>query len=788
LPALPRRHDTLPAVVIATIVRISARAQSPRPIRSLQLRKARGCRRHRFGVGGICARRSIQRIVIQAALATAALLACFGETDLASLAAQEPIASPQPAAPSAKSETEPTLPPVTVRPPEAEAPAETASRGAASAPQAYRPAANPFVPSPANEGRAYNLLGQSSSASEGYFGQPDIVNRAILRPGEVLQLVPGMVVTQHSGSGKANQYFLRGYNLDHGTDFFATIDDVPMNLRTHGHGQGYLDLNSLIPELVETVHYRKGPYYAEVGDFGSVGSADIRYSNSLPQSYVKLGGGMYDFWRMLLVDSSDVGQGSLLTVFEYQSYDGPWGVPEGGNKYNGVLKYTIGDDEFGAAFSALAYANSWTSTDQIPERAVTSGLIGRLDTIDPTDGGKTTRATANAQFWKQTDVSTTKANFFFTYYDLDLFSNFTFFLDDEVNGDQFQQADRRRIYGINLSHSYEALWAVNTVGAQFRSDDIPEVGLFHTAQRTEIGTFNDNRVNETSYSLYASQELTLLDGVRPMYGLRGDLFHFDVNALDPTSNAGVKTAGILSPKAGVTFGPWAQSELYLNWGMSFHSNDARGVVATVDPATPLVRTQGEEIGFRSRAFPGLTSTVALWNLDQDSELLFVGDAGTNEPSRPSRRTGVEWTNFYQLQDWLTWDADVAFTHARFTDSDPAGNYIPGAIGCVVTSGPTVRLTERWTWGLRFRYFGPRPLIEDNSVRSNYTSLFNMHLGYNGPRVRAALDFLNLFNSRDQDITYFYDSRLPGEPTGGVADRHFHPLEPFGVRLNVAWVY
>lgn len=637
-------------------------------------------------------------------------------------------------------------------------------------------------------GRLEDLFGVAPSASSGVVNRADIETRAILRPAEVLETVPGLIITQHSGSGKANQYFLRGYNLDHGTDFSAMIDDVPMNLRTHAHGQGYLDLNSLIPELVDSIYFRKGPYYADVGDFSSVGSANINLAQRLPESYVKVGGGSYDFWRVLTVDSSRVGQGNLMTVFEYVNYDGPWNVPEGGNKYNGVLKYSLGDDDFGMSISGLAYRNSWTSTDQIPERAVDAGTLDRLGAIDPTDGGRTTRATMNAQWWRASDTSTSKANAYFTYYDLNLFSNFTYFLDDPVNGDQFLQADRRRVSGFNASHTFLRPYTDTTVGVQIRRDNIPVVGLFHTTARERLDTFSDNRVLETSYSGYVMQELRLLDWLRPSYGLRGDIFHFDVDARDPASNSGVDTAGILSPKAALTFGPWVDTELYMNWGMSFHSNDARGVVAAVDPATPLVRTSGEEIGVRSEFIPGWTTTAALWRLDQDSELLFVGDAGTNEPSQPSRRTGVEWTNFFQLTDRLAWDADWAATHSRFSDFDPAGNYIPGAIGNVVTTGPTWRFADRWVWGLRLRYFGSRPLIEDNSVRSNNTSLFNMHVGYAGPRLRASVDFLNLLNSKDQDITYFYTSRLPGEAAGGVDDRHFHPVEPFGARFNMAVTY
>jgi hypothetical protein len=686
-------------------------------------------------------------------------------------------------------------PPVRLPPaPETVVEAETPTAANAGTPQAAPAAAAlPFSGTGGPSRGATTLLGTAESASAGVIGQADLENRAILRPGEILETVPGLIITQHSGSGKANQFFLRGYNLDHGTDFSASVDGVPINLRTHAHGQGYLDLNWLIPELVESIEFKKGPYYAEVGDFGSAGAAAINLFKGQEQSYVKLGGGSYDFWRMLLVDSSRTssrlfGDGNLLTVFEYVNYDGPWVNPEGVNKYNGVIKYSLGDDDFGISLSTLAYTNSWTSTDQIPQRAVDAGILDRLAAVDATDGGRTTRVTENLQFWNDSIYGTTRANAFFTYYDLDLFSNFTYFLDNPVDGDQFQQSDRRRVYGVNLSHSYEARWAVNTVGAQIRADDIPEVGLFTTTARTRTGTTSDNRVYETSYSLYAKQEITVLDWVRPSYGLRGDLFHFDVDARDPASNSGVETSGILSPKASLAFGPWADTDLFLNWGMSFHSNDARGVVAAVDPATPLVRTMGYETGIRSQFFPGLTSTMAVWNLEQDSELLFIGDAGTNEPSRPTRRTGVEWTNFYQVNDWLQWDADLAMTHARFTDFDPAGEHIPGAIGNVFTSGPTIRLTDRITWGLRLRYFGSRPLIEDNTVRSNTTELFNMHIGYTGPRMRASCDFLNLFNSKDQDITYFYTSRLPGESAGGVADRHFHPVEPFGVRFNLAFTY
>lgn len=646
-------------------------------------------------------------------------------------------------------------------------------------------------------GRAQTQLGASQTASQGTYGRADLEYRPFLRPGEVLELIPGLIVTQHSGSGKANQYFLRGFNLDHGTDFAVNVDGVPINQRTHAHGQGYLDINFLIPELIDHVDFRKGPYFAKDGDFASAGAADISLSTAFPQSYVKLGGGTFNFWRGLIVDSSQLGRGTLLTAFEFQSYDGPWVLSENLQKYNGVMKYTVGDDEFGAAVSLLGYSNDWVSTDQIPRRAVNSGLISRLGFIDPTDGGRTARIGANTQLWRRSDVSETTANFYSTYYDLDLWSNFTYFLDDPVNGDQFQQADRRVTSGFNLQHRWDANYARNTVGAQLRNDAIPEVALLSTTARTPTSVTSDSKVYETSYSLFAMQELTIWDKVRPSYGLRGDLFHFDVTSRNLPINSGTDTAGIVSPKASVAFGPWAQTEMFLNWGLGFHSNDARGVtikvdpadgVTPVDPVSPLVRSHGYELGVRTKAIENLTSTITVWNLDLDSELLFVGDAGTTEATGPSRRTGVEWTNFYAVNGWLQWDADAAFTHARYRDDNPAGDHIPGSVGTVLNTGPTILLSNGFYWTFRTRYFGPRPLTEDNSIRSAYTSLCNMTIGYQTQKFRASVDFLNLFDSKDHDIDYYYTSRLPGEPAGGVDDLHFHPVEPLNVRFNAAWMF
>ncbi|HEY7493574.1 MAG TPA: TonB-dependent receptor plug domain-containing protein, partial [Candidatus Tectomicrobia bacterium] len=606
-------------------------------------------------------------------------------------------------------------------------------------------------------GRAAGLVGSAGSASQGQVGQTELDTRPLLRPGEVLEVIPGMAVTQHSGTGKANQYFLRGFNLDHGTDFSTRIDGIPVNLPTHGHGQGYMDLNFLIPELIDTVDFRKGPYYAEVGDFSSAGTADMHLFNKLPQGFVKFGVGQDDFYRLVVGDSPHLGPGILLYAFEGRYYDGPWDTPERLKKFSGVLKYTLDHGHTGFSLLAMGYASKWDAADQIPERAVAQGLISRLGAIDTSDGGKTYRYSLSGEWWRKWGHGTTRANAYVVSYKLNLFSNFTFFLDDQANGDQFEQADRRMVAGGNVAHTWSTdllgKSLEHTLGVQVRHDAIPEVGLHKTRQRTRLSTVRGDDVAETSLGLYYRQQTRWLSKFRTVLGLRGDLFFFDVES-DAPLNSGSRTDGIVSPKLSLIFGPWASTEVYVNGGFGFHSNDARGTTITIEPQTgepaarvdPLVRSKGAEIGVRSTFIPGLHTTVAFWYLTLDSELLFVGDAGITEPSRPSRRYGVEWSNFYHVAPWFVLDADVAFTHAEFTDNAPAGERIPGALETVIAAGATVELPYNLFGSLRVRYFSPRPLLEDNSVRAGASTVVNLALGYKYKQFLAQLDVLNLFNA------------------------------------------
>ncbi|WP_245652769.1 TonB-dependent receptor [Methylophilus rhizosphaerae] len=643
-----------------------------------------------------------------------------------------------------------------------------------------------------------NAVGTSDAASEGKVNASLIKNRPISRVGEIMEFVPGMIVTQHSGSGKANQFYLRGFNLDHGTDFATYVDEMPVNMRTHAHGQGYTDLNFLIPELVSHIHYKKGPYSAEEGDFSSAGAAHLHLVNHLPQGIASLTVGSYGYQRMLLADSVAVHDGQLLYGLDINHYDGPWQVAEGVKKYNGVLRYSEGDAHDSTTLTAMAYHNRWNSTDQIPLRAVRSGQIGRFDAIDPSDGGDSSRYSLSFAKQHRDEHGGWQMSAYAVRSQLDLYSNFTYFLNDPVNGDQFNQREKRTILGVSLSKSWlgelAGIPVENKLGVQTRYDKLSPVALYNTAQTQRLSVIRSDKVEESSAGLYAENTLWWHEKLRTVAGLRYDRYQFDVRS-SIRGNSGNTGDGITSPKLSVILGPWANTELFYNIGKGFHSNDARGTTQTVLPignpalpVTPLVSTRGSEAGVRSEWIPGLQSSLSVWQLDIDSELLFVGDAGETEPSRASRRYGVEWNNHYVVNDWLLLDMDIALSKARFTDVDPAGQYIPGSINKVASLGATVTNRGHWFGSIQLRYFGPRALVEDNSIRSKSTLLTYSRIGYRcNPRTTLTLDVFNLFDRKASDIDYFYASQLAGEATP-VNDIHFHPVEPRAARLTLTYQF
>ncbi|SHM91893.1 Outer membrane receptor proteins, mostly Fe transport [Duganella sacchari] len=627
-----------------------------------------------------------------------------------------------------------------------------------------------------------NAIGTTDAASQGTVTANLIANRPALRTGELLEFVPGMIVTQHSGDGKANQYFLRGFNLDHGTDFATWVDGVPVNMRSNAHGQGYSDLNFLIPELVQRIDYKKGSYFADEGDFSSAGAAHIRLSDQLKQGIASLTVGSYGYQRGVLADSFAAADGTLLYGLELSRNNGPWQTPEQVRKYSATLRYSHGDAQNGYSITAMAYRNRWNATDQVPLRAVQSGLIDRFGGIDPSDGGDTARTSLAWNMHRRDSDRITEASAYLLHSSLELYSNFTYLLNDPVNGDQFQQSERRTVGGASASQAWLSqiggIDMRNKLGVETRYDHIAPIGLYATAARQRLSTVREDRVDEASLGLYAENTSYWTPSLRSIAGLRYDAYRFKVN--DDRASAHK-----FSPKLSLIFGPWRDTEYFINYGAGFHSNDARGVTGPA-PAPPLVGTRGAELGVRSSWLPGLQSSFSLWALDIDSELVYAGDSGQTEASRASRRTGVEWSNHYIAAPWLLFDLDLSASRARYRDSDPAGNYVPEALNKVASFGVTVKDIGRWFGGLELRYFGQRPLMEDNSVRSAATTLAYGRIGYQlNRRTRLTLDGFNLFNRRASDIDYLYTSRLAGEPAEGVSDVHFHPVEPRTLRLTLS---
>jgi TonB dependent receptor/TonB-dependent Receptor Plug Domain len=651
-------------------------------------------------------------------------------------------------------------------------------------------------------GRHYdNAIGSADAASQGTIRAELLKSRPALRPGEVLEFVPGLIVTQHSGDGKANQYFLRGFNLDHGTDFATTVNGLPVNMPSHGHGQGYSDLNFLIPELVDRIEYRKGPYFAKNGNFAAAGSADIAYRTALDEAFASLTLGQRQFQRFVGAGSAALGGGlSLLGAVEVQHNDGPWKLPERLRKSNGVVTLSGGSKAEGWSASLMGYDAKWQSTDQVPERLIAAGNLngqpfGRFDAIDKSDGGETRRTSVSGEWHRNTGAETTHVAAYAMNYRLKLFSNFTYALERPDDGDQFSQQDKRSVYGASASHAVDhrlgGLPARSEVGLQLRHDRI-RVGLYDTVERRIIATTRDDEVRETQLGVYGQTSVELAPWLRSVVGLRADQARFKVNSLSNAANSGSASANLLSPKLSLIAGPWAKTEFFFNAGRGFHSNDARGTTATVDPRTGdavdkvpgLAAARGMELGARTEWLPGLQSSLALWKLDFDSELIYVGDAGATEANRPSKRFGLEWNNRYVPTPWLLIDADLAWTHARFADADAAGNRIPNAVDKVGSIAVTVRDLGPWSASLQWRYLGSGALIEDNSVRSRSSLTTNLRVSRKlSDKAELTVDVFNLGNRKLNDIEYFYESQLPGE-AAPVADRHVHPAEPRTVRVTL----
>lgn len=777
-------------------------------------------------------------VVRLSAVALPVILAFYGSALAQMQSAPDPVlaTSPEPAA-SPSNRT--TLPTVTAHEaakprPKPRVHASQSPKPTATANRSPQSATAPVSGAP-NVGSG--PLAPPSEASRMRFTGTELNAIPFARPGEILEATPGLIVTQHSGEGKANQYFLRGYNLDHGTDLAIWVDDVPVNMRTHAHGQGYADLNWLMPETVNSLDVRKGPYFADEGDFSSTGNLRIGLIDSVAQNVALVTLGSFGYERVFGMSSTKMGDGTLLLAGEVGAYNGPWVNSDDMHKFNALARYTQGTALDGLSLTGMAYSNKWNSTDQVPLRAITSGEIGLYGEEDPTDGGNTDRFALSGRVSATDDAGSWKANAYLVKSTLDLFNNFTFFLTNPSQGDQFHQHDDRILSGVNASRtltgSFIGRLMETTFGIQTRYDDI-DLGLTDTYQRSFLSNIRSDKVAERSVGIYTQNTIHWTDWLNTTLGWRGDYFAAKVDSIFDPNNSGNSQAAIGSPKFMLVLGPFNKTELFFDAGMGTHSNDARGTTITEEPTdvafklapSPLlVRTRGAEVGVRTKVIPDLNSSVSLWMLDQASELVFNGDAGDTSPSRPSTRYGVEWTNNYRPTSWLAVDADLALSHTRFVGYDTAqaelyaslagfqqaqignapGNYIPNAPAIVASASITLGEKTGWFGALRWRYLGVSPLTEDNVFRSPPTSIFNARVGYrfdNGWRIQ--LDVLNLFDTKTNQITYAYGSLIKSDSLynlcfpvqiapaavcqNGVMDSVLHPVEPLAVRLTLAGMF
>jgi hypothetical protein len=724
-------------------------------------------------------------------------------------------------------------------------------------------------------GRQQNLVGTALSASTGTISQEQISTRPLLRPGEVLEDIPGLVISQHSGGGKANQYYLRGFQLDHGTDLDGSINGVPINLGTHAHGQGYSDINYLMPELVGDVEFKKGLYFADQGDFATAGGYELFYRNTIVPT-TSFTAGDYGYDRFFTAASPKFGAGTLLYAVEIAHDNGSFVKPDEYHRFNGVLRYssTKGADAF--AVTGLAYSGTFGSTDQVPQRAIDQGLINRYGYEDPSDGGNTYHYALSAQYTHAAPNGSFKADVYGVTSLLNLQSNFTYFYDDANDyynvtqnpvtcngayrtctpnagtaaaprttayqsycpandtapagalyhsvapapfafgcGDQRTQLDVRTYYGFKANRTFTTPGAETTLGAELRNDNVPTVGLFLSNGRVAYpnGTLSNDHVTLTAPSLYLASQLRFGEKLRITPAVRFDALRQSVAAYLP-GNSGRASESAVDPKFALAYAPSRNQEFYFDIGESYHSNDARGVVGGLDPQTHaafdpsgapvvtnavLTRAFGEEVGYRF-SNRRLTTTISAFRLLLANELQFDGDHGTTSVGGPTVRQGIELANYFSPTTWLTLDADLATTSARFT-TDPTnqGTGVPESLNGVVSLGATAD-TAHYAASIRMRYFGPRTLDTQGDAKSPPSTTFNTQITAKLAHRRSlTLDVFNIFNSQTPDVTYYYASWLKSDAANpalannpainpalggaGVNDYHLHPSQARTVRLT-----
>ncbi len=632
-----------------------------------------------------------------------------------------------------------------------------------------------------------------SAASSTFMRALDFELRPKQSAQDMLKMVPGLVIAQHAGGGKAEQIFLRGFDADHGTDVNLSVDGVPVNMVSHGHGQGYADLHFVLPEVVEGLEVYKGPYFAAFGDLATAGSVRLTTRDNIEQNLVSVEGGKFGTYRAFGMMRLPV-ETSLTNAYlagEVYRSDGYFDIPIDLKRYNGFGKLVSHMDERNKlSVWASAFSSVWNATGQIPARAVEGGLIGRFGSIDPSEGGKTERFNVNVQHYVTlSDNATLRAQAYASRYHFRLFSNFTFFAVDSVNGDGIEQDDDRFLYGglaeFTGGHSLGAWSAVGLLGASYRADVI-DLQLHHQRKRERLDVIAHAAVHQSNLSFYAQEEIHFSQSVRVQLGLRTDLFLFDVSdrIADPMHEpvSGFVRQTVVTPKFNTAVALHPDVELFLNVGGGFHSNDARAVVAGKAERT-LPRAWGAELGMRARPAPWLNIALAAWGLDLENELVYVGDEGTTEINGPTRRIGIDMEVRAQLARWLFADADLTLSRGRFKDLLAGENFIPLAPTLTLNSGLTARHPSGLEGSVRLRHVSRRPANEENSITALGYAIVDASLAYGFGAYRVQLTGENIFDTQWNEAQFDTRSRLIGEPAP-ISDLHFTPGIPFNLKIKL----
>lgn len=653
------------------------------------------------------------------------------------------------------------------------------------------------------------------AASRTTYGRRELELRPRLRPGDIVEAVPGLFAVQHAGGGKANQYFLRGFDADHGTDIALAVDGVPVNMVSHGHGQGFADLHFLIPELVVGLDGYKGPYYAAQGDFATAGAVNMRLAESFEESQAQYSIGQYGVMRGLVIASPKLAEDwKVVAAAELAKDDGPFKKPEDLQRFNVFAKLThhLGPGTK-ASLSWMSYGSKWSGSGQIPARAVCgegepgvptpesygAKCIDHFGHVDPTEGGDTQRhaaALSLSSMWDRTELT---ALAYLVKYRFSLYSNFTFFAEDPLHGDQIEQGDDRLFGGIQLRlqrHAhYRGIQFTTSGGVQVRVDGI-ENALFHDQARERLEDKVRAKVTESSIGVYVEEDIRLHRWIRVLLGARADRFDVSVeDQLEDRSTLGTKTSGVagqtlFSPKAQAIVSPIPQLDIFLDYGRGFHSNDARGVVRGKGAATLLTPGTGYEVGVRVKPIKDLSVEAAAFLIDLDSEIVYVGDEGTTEPSGATRRIGLEVDARYRISNWLFADAAATFVDPKYRAN--AGN--GGAVALAPTRTFEAGVGARPTFGdftpfasLRVKSIADRPATEDGSLVAQGFTIFDANVGLRWRSIEAGLDIQNLFDAKWREVNFATDTRLPYEPRV-VSGIHYSPGWPFTAigRLSYYW--